>query len=1292
MARKHIGRLSLGGVIALCALFLSAPDAHSQFIKTVPKYTISGAVGVPNVEMRATGISPAPMTDANGEYTIEVNWGWSGTIKPVKLGYVFQPPERSYTKVAANVAGDNYTARLLTYTISGTTGVPTVRLTGFPTDVTSDENGRYSTEVEFGWTGIVTPEKMGYRFEPSSRQYSARADQRAENYKAIELTFTVSGNVGAAGVALKGFPGSVVSKQDGAYSTQVGYGWTGKVTPTKEGYRFTPESRDYSIVVGETPNEDYTAEVFTFRISGSTGMGGVVLKGLPNEPVSDSNGYYSVDVEYGTSWKITPEYAGYKFDPPSRDLTKVVADQPNMDFSASVIYLTISGKTGVPNVTLDGLPGNVTSDSTGAYSVKVEYGWSGAVTPTKEGYYFEPANQIYNAVTQDQKLDYKANPITFEISGSISGVSGVMLMGLPGSPVTAQDGTYKVEVPYNWKGKVTPKKAGYEFEPPSKEYSDVLAAMMGENYDAHIIQYTISGKITGEDGPLADVTVLADGNGGGQAVTDSSGEFQIQVNHGWRGRIAPQNERYTYMPASRAVEAVGQNVLRQDFTARIKMLTITDRVAIGTGPTAEPIADVTVTGQPGNYQAKTGKDGKYTLRVPYGWSGQLTFEKPGIVLTPADPTAYSYTDLREDIDATVIKPPVAPPETTARPPVTPPPTGLTPTSPTTTGPTTTGPTTTGPQPTPGAQGAATLAQAQQRLAQVQQELATANAQVPEYWRQNKPVPAQLQQQITRLLQEQRTLQTQIMTLETTPENTVVAPPLANLPATTLQTTSASPLMPGMLSALSIIMQRTGAKIMIDMTVKDTPPVAIPPEVATATTAGAALDILMRSQTVYRYRTLGDNTFMVYKPITQLFAGDDLREALLQLSATTEVPIIPDVNVSGKVYADVRDQPLEKALEMMLAGTGYVVHRTPDYYLVADRSPLGPVFPQVSVTKVIPLSYITPERVKTLISPAFDIYVKAEPSDPRDPNNRGSIVTITAPESIADRIAADVRRFDVRPRQVLLDARVVTLERGDLLNLGVEWGWPSLRAGFNFDSTGNGTDVGSNFMYGIQLGYTSGREFTDSLLAALNLLQESSQAEIVSSPQILAQDGRQSQLKVVTEEWFMMTAPANQQLFYTNSQLEKIESGTILSITPRIGDHNDMTLELAIEVSDSIPSARGTGLPVVTRRIARNAVTVEDGGTVALAGLTETRSRSKDTSTPGLSKLPLVGPLFKNQNKDKANREVAVFVTARLIHDAKDIALRAPRSDQATVRVPSLPNDREEFEQDLRNAMADRNNR
>jgi len=180
---------------------------------------------------------------------------------------------------------------------------------------------------------------------------------------------------------------------------------------------------------------------------------------------------------------------------------------------------------------------------------------------------------------------------------------------------------------------------------------------------------------------------------------------------------------------------------------------------------------------------------------------------------------------------------------------------------------------------------------------------------------------------------------------------------------------------------------------------------------------------------------------------------------------------------------------------------------------------------------------------------------------------------------------------------------------------------------------------------------------------LNLLQKNEQADIVSNPQTLAQDGKMSEMRVMNEEYYMLTAPGNiTGGFYSTTEMVTIESGTKLAITPRIGDNNDITLEMAIEVSDSIPAGAATELPVVTRRTARNVVTVKNGGTVALAGLTENRSKKIDEKVPGLSGLPLIGGLFKNTNKEGSTREIAVFVTAYLV----------PEHSQPQQMFPSKP--------------------
>jgi type II secretory pathway component GspD/PulD (secretin) len=165
---------------------------------------------------------------------------------------------------------------------------------------------------------------------------------------------------------------------------------------------------------------------------------------------------------------------------------------------------------------------------------------------------------------------------------------------------------------------------------------------------------------------------------------------------------------------------------------------------------------------------------------------------------------------------------------------------------------------------------------------------------------------------------------------------------------------------------------------------------------------------------------------------------------------------------------------------------------------------------------------------------------------------------------------------------------------------------------------------------------------------------------------------------------MMTAPAPEAAWYTRAELQKIDSGTVLKITPNIGDNNDITLEMSIEVSDSIPSGRNSDLPVVTRRSTKNTVRIKDGGTVAVAGLTENRIRLERTKSPGLSEIPLLGGLFRNTTSEKSSREIAVFVTARLIPESEVLTESAkPPTDQ----TPSKPAGKDEFKTSLKESLS-----
>ena len=369
-------------------------------------------------------------------------------------------------------------------------------------------------------------------------------------------------------------------------------------------------------------------------------------------------------------------------------------------------------------------------------------------------------------------------------------------------------------------------------------------------------------------------------------------------------------------------------------------------------------------------------------------------------------------------------------------------------------------------------------------------------------------------------------------------------------------------------------------------------------------------------------------------MNNIFVDTDLRQALQDVATQIGVTIVLDPTVGGLVTCELKDAPLDKALEILLAGTGYSVMKTPDYYLVYSPDSKSPAFREVSQARLIKLDYVDADAVMKLLSPAYREYVQADP--------KANNVFITAPEALLERIEGDIRQMDQPPRHIMLDARIVVMERTDLLNLGIQWTWPQVRAGTFSSSAYHGGGIRPQWPWGIDIGYSPGAQFTNALGLALNLLEQNDEATVLANPQLMVQDGKEAEIKVSTEEYFQIVTSG----YYTTAQLEKIESGTTLKITPRIGTGGEITLQMETEVSDVL--AYKDNLPVVTRRTAKSTVRIEDGGTAAVAGLMDSRSRLSRSRTPGLGDIPIVGELFRYKDSRKSSRQVAIFVTARLM--------------------------------------------
>ncbi|MHC4952133.1 MAG: hypothetical protein ACYTEU_14310, partial [Planctomycetota bacterium] len=196
---------------------------------------------------------------------------------------------------------------------------------------------------------------------------------------------------------------------------------------------------------------------------------------------------YSVTVPYGWSGTVDVALSGYHFPESPRSYANVTADQAEQDFTP--FQPTMSGSTGVAGatVTVSGV-GSVVSMP--VYSVTVPYGWSGTVEASIADYAFPESPRVYTNVTANQTdQDFSAFQPT--ISGTVLQQDGIPVADVVviadnggGANVTDNNGDYEIVVPYNWSGAIVVNRLGWQIDPNSYSYTQVVADIPEQDYQA----------------------------------------------------------------------------------------------------------------------------------------------------------------------------------------------------------------------------------------------------------------------------------------------------------------------------------------------------------------------------------------------------------------------------------------------------------------------------------------------------------------------------------------------------------------------------------------------------------------------------------------------------------------------------------------------------------------------------------------------------------------------------------------------------------------------------------------
>jgi uncharacterized delta-60 repeat protein len=413
--------------------------------------TFTAGVGTSTMKLYNAETSSIDVTDGFLDSTREASYDLDMTVSPApknKLLWATQPS----SPVSVHTTWPTFTIEITDQYGNRTSDTDTVT-------VSPSAGSLIGTTGEAAVSGLATFDDITCDLDITITVTGA-ADELAStppSNDVVVLGHIISGSVDAVeGVTLNGLPGDPVpvTGAGGSYLARVDHGWSGTVTPTKDGYTFNPTSTGYTDVTSDQTGQDYTPTIDTNRIYGYVGtIDGVTMSGFPGDPVITSGGgYYNKRVDYDWSGTITPVMVGYTFDPASKNYSNVIENQPNENYDPIINTYTISGHVGtLDGVTMNGMQGNPVTSAGGFYSGTVEHGWSGTVTPTKDGlttYTFDPASKNYSNVTSGQTAqDYtpSIDGYTLTMLTSVSGIgSTTPAVGDHGSgvdevvPITAE--------------------------------------------------------------------------------------------------------------------------------------------------------------------------------------------------------------------------------------------------------------------------------------------------------------------------------------------------------------------------------------------------------------------------------------------------------------------------------------------------------------------------------------------------------------------------------------------------------------------------------------------------------------------------------------------------------------------------------------------------------------------------------------------------------------------------------------------------------------------------------------
>lgn len=333
----------------------------------------------------------------------------------------------------------------------------------------------------------------------------------------------------------------------------------------------------------------------------------------------------------------------------------------------------------------------------------------------------------------------------------------------------------------------------------------------------------------------------------------------------------------------------------------------------------------------------------------------------------------------------------------------------------------------------------------------------------------------------------------------------------------------------------------------------------------------------------------------------------------------------------------------------------------------------------------------------------------------DPETR-RVVTI-ADEETANYIRQVLENLDKPKPQVLIKVVFLEVSHNNSLDIGLEGGWAkdignnatgNVAHAFGLSAINQAAAVGTNGggtllnMFGqpvrsfnpISPGAGLYQILGQDYQVTLRAIAQAGSAKVLSRPSILARNNQPATI-TVGQSVPLITSVRYDNFGNAINSVSYEDVGVILRVTPFITKNNMVEMIIAPEISSinptfTIPISADVRAPVIDVRSADTVAVTPDGQTVIIGGLMANTQSKADSKIPFLGDIPILGNLFKRQQRSDSKNELLIFLTPHIVPVPSELAALS-KKEQLNTLTPNTFTD-QELERFLSNLPAEETNK